>query len=460
MQQNIKLDFYLNEEELLQRHLQSKPPALAYLFFPKGEQVVEYDIKKPKQTLRRIFECKHSDLLPHELKYLAELHLEILKYNSKNQKKLEIPVDYSQYEISRFLQATGFDYTKTIGLLKENIEWRKTLIPKSITNRILEILNCGFMYIFGRDNNFRPILVINVDYYEQNKNTYSYEEWQDAIIYFMEYTINNQLIPGQVENWTIITDFGSVSFFFLPSNVKKLMSVLQSNYRCRLYVNYILNMSSIIRGIYNMIKGLLDPSTEKKIKLLDNSNRHLILTNINEEQVERRFGGKAPDLIPGKNRLFPPNYPGDNILKKEQTDLKEAGLVSEDVYKQMYHENRLNVVSEYYLNKWKSEEERKKNVLEEEIMKKLTVINEVNEQNSEVYSLTSSDSTEFMKVTMIEDNELKLDHFHPKTKTHAVEILKIKTKTILQSPKIISSSFISSKENIILKRHRDDFQEC
>jgi hypothetical protein len=291
---------------------------------------------------------------------MKELSEEIKKYNEKHKdKQLILPKDYNIVEKARYLQATGFKSSKTIELLLENIEWRSKLIPPAITPKVVELLNCGFMYVHGRDNNYRPILVINAEYYIKLQDKYSFNDWLQFIIFFMEYLVNELLIPGQVENWNIISDLSNVSMIFLPKDMKRIMGVLQSNYRCRLYVNYILGMSTILKGIWNFVKTFLDEMSVKKVQFIDDKNKSVILNNINEEQVERRFGGTAPNVVPGAHNLFPPIFPSANFQKKT----KKVDLLTEEKYKEMYKANKLTVVNEYFVDKWKKGEE-------EELLKK------------------------------------------------------------------------------------------
>lgn len=370
---NLSLDFYLNDNQLKQRHESNKNLRMAYLYFPSTTDIVEYDPKKIKKTLRRIFENKVTEHLNHEKQFLEELHMEIEKYNQNNpKKKLIFPSWFKESDKMRLLQATFYNYSKTIKLITESIEWRDINIPPRLTNKVLEILNCGFVYVHGRDCKFRPIIVINVECYKKNEDLYTYDEWLQATIYFMEYIVNNLLIPGQVENWDVISDFGNTSFFFLPSNVKKLMGILQSNWRCRLYINYVLNMSSLVRGLWKIVKAFLDEATVQKIQFLESSTKKNIFTYINEEQVEQKFGGKAPNVIPGMNNLFPPIFPNENFFTAGHVE-SQSGIISEEEYRELYKNEKLAVVSEYYLNKWKKEEEEQNLILqqikEEEEMK-------------------------------------------------------------------------------------------
>ena len=361
------LNFYLETEELRQRHEAACPPSEAYLFFPSEFQIIEFNAKTPQKTLRRIFESKTKEFQNYEEDKLKELESEITKYNSKNESaKLIFPSSYNTIEKRRYLQATGFDAKKTISLLIENIKWRSELIPPQMSNKVIRLLNCGFMYIHGRDNNYRPCLVLQVKVYMDLMKQYTYEEWLSSVIFFMEYVVNNLLIPGQVENWNIITDLNGVSIITLPSDMKKFMSILQANYRCRLYVNYIIGMGMFIRGIWALISSMLDETTVRKVRILSTSTMNEIVSFINPEQVEQKFGGTADNVIPGGNNIFPPVIPSRNFLTKDQD--KETLLVSEGRYKELHQTHQLTVTNQYYLNKWKEEENLKERLLQEKLL--------------------------------------------------------------------------------------------
>jgi len=346
----------------------------AFRFFPDDNTIVEYNLKNMHKTLRRIFEGKTLVFSQYEEVKLASLNIEIEKYNKSNPKeKLIIPENYNLSEQRRFLQATGFHFGKTILLLKENIKWRKELLPPKVNDKVIEILNSGFMYVHGRDNNYRPIFVLDAETYIKKKGDYTFDEWLKSVIFFMEYIVNNLLIPGQVENWNIITNVTGVSLLFLPGDLKKLMNVMQSNYRCRLHVNYIVGMSGFLRGIWSVIKTMLDDTTVRKIRILNDSDLSEVFTLINEEQVEKKFGGKAQNLIVGRDSFFPPHMPSLNYLKSDQ--VKEDVLVSEEEYKQMHSKGMLTVTSELYINKWNQENRVEMDLIIEE--KQKTNLNEI-----------------------------------------------------------------------------------
>jgi hypothetical protein len=358
MERNYDIYYHLNDPNT-DRHMQCKPPEEAYLYTPNDFQIVEVDNKRPERSLRRIFEDK-LDFLPFELEQMELLEKEIKIYNeNKNKKKdftpLILPPTWKKYDSLRFLHATMFKVDRSIRILVSHFEWRKSYFPFSITPKAVELLNSGFIYVHGRDSQYRPIMVIDAKFYVENMNKYTYEDFLCCVIYFIEYIINNLLIPGQVENWIILTNVNGVSIFSIPKDMKNMMGVLSSNYRCRLFINYILGMGSVLNFLWNIIKNFIDEVSLKKIKFLKKGEFGPIFDYINEEQVEQKYGGKASNVV---NDFFPPKMPSENYKKTG------GGLITQEEYDKLIVENKLTTISPYYL---KRKEAEKKKIIEDEI---------------------------------------------------------------------------------------------
>ena len=52
-----------------------------------------------------------------------------------------------------------------------------TISPNS---KIVEILNKGFIYIYGRDNRFRPLIICQAKIFEKHEKEYQIEELLQA----------------------------------------------------------------------------------------------------------------------------------------------------------------------------------------------------------------------------------------------------------------------------------------
>lgn len=73
------------------------------------------------------------------------------------------------------------------------------------------------MYHYGRDNRFRPIIVLKMKLL--NELGLTNDEIKLTIAYFIEYMLSNAILPGQVENWIIITDMKGVGLTNVPYSV-------------------------------------------------------------------------------------------------------------------------------------------------------------------------------------------------------------------------------------------------
>lgn len=349
-----------DNEEYDYINMLAAPSEEAYLLKITEDDLVTMNHETNIKSIRRIFSVSNQ-WLPHEIEELASFKA-YLKEHAKSSSKI-IQESVKDSEMLRFLQATGYKYNKTIDFIKSNIDWRAAYFPFELTEPVIEILKSGFIYTYGRDHKFRPILIINPGVYLRSKGNYSYADWLHAIIYFMEYLIHHLLIPGQVENWCMITDLRGVSIFNLPSEVKDFLRVMQSNYRARLRTNFLIGMGMILRGIWAVVSSALDPETNKKIKILGNKGFDEIFENINRSQVERKFEGSSQNLT---ENYFPPSIPQDReylnlkIPKTEQLHTREA-------YIKLLNEGKIVTPSPFILAELeieKESEEKKRHELE------------------------------------------------------------------------------------------------
>lgn len=349
----IPFEFYLEDEELLKYHNRSQPPLEGYLFFPQLNDIVEFNTDKPNKTNRRIFEGK-TKFYDYEDEKFKALMDEIKQHNIKSDNRLIFPPNWKEAETRRFLQATGFESGKTIDLLFKQFKWRDNFYPFYLTEQTLQLLNSGFLYVHGRDNHFRPILIVNAKVYMTLKDKFPFQEWLHYIVYYMDYIIKYMMIPGQVENWILISDVNDVSMLFLPNDLKKLIAILQSNYRCRLYANYIVGMGTGLQFVWKCIQPFLDETTVNKVKIIKQSNLSELFAYINPSQLEVRYGGKAKNKANKGSIYFPPTMPCEDYLKPE--DDRDSLLMDERRYKQLYYEGKVVVTSQKFLAEWERKE--------------------------------------------------------------------------------------------------------
>ena len=105
------------------------------------------------------------------------------------------------------------------------------------------------------------------------------------------------------------------SLLSLPEPIKKLVQELSDNFNFRLYKCYVLGMSFIMRLLYKFVCSFIGQPNEDKIIILDGRKDKHLFDDFNPDNLEKRFGGRAENLVyGGENSLFPPRVPTDNIF--------------------------------------------------------------------------------------------------------------------------------------------------
>ena len=345
--------YYLYDPELKKRHLKAIPNDIMYRYFPNENDILIKN-KNPKDNYRFIF--NGMDKTPYEKEKLEEL----TKYITEKEKDINnfFPEWWLESDTLRYLQATNYDIKKTYTLIKENIKNTKQTI-KIIDKRIRFILNYGFIYMYGRDMHFRPIIIVEVNKSSElmDKLKYTFDELNQAMIFFVNYIVNYILLPGQIENWIMICDLKSVGVGKL-GQFKSILNTL-NRFRGRVFRNYILNLGSFMRAAASGILSVLGSSSAKKIIMVENGKYEVMQQYIRKENLQIKYGGTAPNVIYGDDNLFPPHVPSDIYINENEN----LNIVSPETYKEMCLKAKPFkpfVVSEAYNKMWEKEEEQEK----------------------------------------------------------------------------------------------------
>ena len=225
---SIKLDFFLDDPDLRKKHETALPTNEMYRFFPPQEEILMTD-SSPENNYRFIFNGQPKT--DFENKKLSKFQ----EYENTHG-KLNYPSDWLESDTMRLLQASEYDIKKTYKSIQENIQFRNSS-PKNINNKILSVLNSGFLYVFGRDHHFRPIIIVSLKTCKTliSKKNMTFEDISESIIYLVNYILKYMIIPGQIENWVIFVDFKNIGLSDM-SEFKKILSVL-NKHRGRVYRN-------------------------------------------------------------------------------------------------------------------------------------------------------------------------------------------------------------------------------
>ena len=365
--------FYLKDPILLNLFEKCKPPKEAYLYFPKGEEIIVINKKKPESSYRKIY--YNVPVFDMEKNYINKLK-EIINQHPE----IKLPYFFDDELLLRFLYADDCELNEVFKRLKKYIEWSNKTFPLTIQpkSRIVEILNKGFIYVYGRDCKYRPILIFRLEQFVKNQKIYSVQEVLEAGIFLGQFVINHMLLPGHVERWNLLVNLRKATLLSLPDHIKKLLPIMNEGFISRLNKTYVIGMNFIFRLLYKIVCAFLKESTVKKIKILDGKKDQSMFEEIRKDNVEISMGGTAPDARIGvENGIFPPRMPSENFLLDSQR--KEDILISEEEYIKKYKNGEIpkDLLSPFILDKLKEEESNKikldnseKNEIEKQITPK------------------------------------------------------------------------------------------
>jgi len=353
----LKNPYYFSDPDLFKIYQKSLPPPEAYLYFPKGEEIIVINALKPEKSLRRIF--NNVPIYDFEKKLLIEFNDLI---NSHPEFKLP---DYWNNDINlRFIHATECDIKKSYERMVKYIDWFHNTFPMEINpgDKICQLLNLGFLYVYGRDSHFRPIIVCQPSICLKYLKFFEEEEIIDAGAFLFQYIVNNMLIPGQIENWIMILNFEGSSPLNLPNVVKKIIKTLSENFLSRLYKCYVYGMSLFINIMFKIVCNFLEEVTVQKINIIEKNNMNKIFENIRKDNLEQKFGGTAPDMkegIENNNSLFPPRMPSSKFILDSEN--KKEFLITKEEYMQLVEDKKIreDCISPYLMEEIKRIKKRK-----------------------------------------------------------------------------------------------------
>lgn len=286
-----------------------RPPYEAQFYLPSSEFIL---VGEGKKTERFIF--KNQPLTEYEAFKLNKLEAFI---REKGMQGFNMPKDYDRSDLLRFLYGCGFVTKKTYNAFIAHLRWRSTFLPSDyrlLIGRLRSLLETGVVYVHGRDNRYRPCLIMDVSRIDLKRHTA--DDYCTLLCFVLTYIMDVMLLPGKVENWVCISDFAHKGLFGLPtSGIKMILKTCLDNFRCRLAFNYILNAPSSLTFVWMLLKAVLDSRTTAKVTALNANYSERMLGHFAPGQVEQKYGGSAPNMTVFWPPCVPPgpfSAPGDN----------------------------------------------------------------------------------------------------------------------------------------------------
>ncbi|CAK88930.1 unnamed protein product (macronuclear) [Paramecium tetraurelia] len=300
-----------------------------YLLFPKLCYVLD------KIKVRKIFEGQ-VEFDQQEMEILKQFETYLISKRfmpkfSPNQFR------WTESQLLRMLYATKFKFEKTYAAIQAYIQWKNQAFPLKENQDTSKFLLSGSIYLHGRDNRFRPIIVVNAVKLAAQKNI---DITLDSMTIFLEHVLSNYMLPGQIENWVVVMDLGGLGITSLPrQQLQRVLDYLQNNYRSRMHKCYVINCPSTITFSWNIVKGFLEEITVRKISFEKSSIPTGLFEHCHKSQVEQKYGGVSSNI---ENTFWPPKeisqqyfLPTDNISdilisKQQYNHLYEVGKLSKN----------------------------------------------------------------------------------------------------------------------------------
>lgn len=83
-----------------------------------------------------------------------------------------------------------------------------------------------------------------------------------------------------------------------------MISAMSRNYRGRMFRLFAVHTAWLVRGLYSIVRPMLDEFTTSKINIYGGSNfEQDILKIVPAENLEKKYGGSCPDKV---DNFFPP----------------------------------------------------------------------------------------------------------------------------------------------------------
>lgn len=397
-------------------------PKEAYFYFPSFENQIKFDENDPKNSCRIIFEKKNKkEYLPHENDYYEKF----IDYINDNYKDvLVFPKDWTEGETRKFLQAADFDFEDAIEQIKERLN---LYIPQYPFENISEILSSGFVYMHGLDKNYRPIIVCSVSTFMDNIDKFELDYFICAINLFANYLLKHILIPGQVENWIIITDLSGVSLLKPPTKMISVFNFLQKRFYYRLSKLYVYGMNGILNFCWRIVKNLINDTTKEKFIFISNENdiQTTIINHVHPSQLEEKYGGTSPNIkVP---LCFPFFLPSD---KYQVDDSNKDQIITQEKYMTLIENDKLVVISPYIERKMKIDANLSQNLKKSMLLKIKNNINAINNTstiNSNECVIVKNDMEFYECESILEDDILQSNNYEKNLEINSL-ILKSKNK--------------------------------
>lgn len=186
-------------------------------------------------------------------------------------------------------------------------EWRETVSApagwpgtyESLVPSIQSQLDTGKVFLCGRDKEGRPVSYIRTDRHIAEVDPVPVSNLMMFMMDSMCALLHRDDVPNpkggvypRVDKMTIVLDFGSFGFANADTDVGKgIVSMLSRHYPEHLGKMYMVDAGYIAWGVWQIVRLLLDPRSEAKIKFVSRAELQDV---IDVEELPTWLGGNNP----------------------------------------------------------------------------------------------------------------------------------------------------------------------
>jgi len=199
---------------------------------------------------------------------------------------------------TRFLNRARMDLGRALDLMQATQAWRADYFKDGpITDEsVMEDMSHGIVYFTGRDRALRPALVVRGNRIPQKwYKEKSVDKLIRILVFCVEYMLRFMLVPGKVENLSVIVDLQGLSLSQVPlSALNEVYKVMSHHYIGRVYRFYVCNMPTALRMVSGMVLSLLTDRQRQKLVTVDDLKR--LGQEFAPHQLETDLGGSRPKI--------------------------------------------------------------------------------------------------------------------------------------------------------------------
>jgi len=214
---------------------------------------------------------------------------------------------FDDFYLLKFCRARNFDLEKILKMFKKCLSWRKENDVDNIENfyfkefdEVLQLYPHGYHKVDKKGHPIYYQLINRLNAEKLFKITTS----ERLIKYFVQ-TYENMMkykfkacskIKGElIEGSCVILDIEGIGISDLFGKTRSFLNLAtklgQDYYPCNMEKMFLINTNKFFGLIYNIIKGLIDIKTRKKIEILGNDYKEKVLEFISPENLPTFLGG-------------------------------------------------------------------------------------------------------------------------------------------------------------------------